>query len=146
MEKTATFYFDMDGTIADLYGIPDWLTHLQAGDSLPYRAAPPMVDVERLTKAIQSLKIKGYRFGVISWLSKNGSRSYNVKVRAAKVRWLNKYFPGLFDEIHIVKYGTPKFKFKKQGCDFLFDDEEKNRIDWNGRAYTEKEIFSQLEW
>lgn len=31
IEKTINF--DMDGTIADLYGVENWLEYLQAGDS-----------------------------------------------------------------------------------------------------------------
>ena len=143
-----TFWFDMDGTLADLYGEDEWLAHLCAENTQPYRSARPLVDTKRLAQAMLYLMAEGYRFGVISWTSKNGSPEYNKRVRSAKVRWLERYFPGLFDEVHIVKYGTPKSKFARQG-DWLFDDEERNRKEWRekiGQVKTEREIFSSLEW
>ena len=150
MNEKPIFYFDMDGTIADLYGVENWLAYLQNEDSLPYRAAAPLVDVERLCSVINLLKAEGYRFGVISWLSRSGSRAYNARVRSAKLRWLRRYFPEIFDEIHIVKYGTPKSTYASQKNAWLFDDERKNREEWRentkGRACTEKEIFEMLEW
>ena len=36
-------YFDMDGTIADLYGVTDWLPMLMNSGSTPYRVAQPML-------------------------------------------------------------------------------------------------------
>ena len=39
-------YFDMDGTIADLYGVENWLEYLRAENPAPYRAAAPMLDME----------------------------------------------------------------------------------------------------
>ena len=141
-----TFYFDMDGTIADLYGVEGWLSDLENERVRPYAEARPLVDCERLIKAIMFLKAEGYRFSIISWASKNGSVEYRKEIRKAKVEWIRKYFPNCFDEIHVVKYGTPKhWVAKDKGI--LFDDEEKNRTKWNkGRSYKETEIFAQLEW
>jgi len=141
-----TFYFDMDGTIADLYGVENWLNYLQQENTLPYRQAQLLVDNQKLIEAIKRLKKKDYRFGVISWLSKSGSSKYNARVRSAKIHWLKKNFPNIFDEIHIVKYGTEKIKFKKSDFDFLFDDEEHNRTTWGERAYFPGEMFERLEW
>ena len=38
---TTTIFFDMDGTIADLYGVENWLDYLIASDVLPYEIAKP---------------------------------------------------------------------------------------------------------
>ncbi len=130
-----TYYFDMDGTIADLYGVENWLNFLENGSSYPYAAALPLVDPENFCAAALELKAKGINFGIISWTAKNGTKSYNKAVREAKRAWLDNYFPGIFTEIHIVKYGTPKFSVKKDEG-ILFDDEEKNRLKWKGRAFT----------
>lgn len=141
-----TFYFDMDGTIADLYGVEGWLSDLENENVRPYAEARPLVDCERLIQAIMFLKAEGYRFSIISWSSKNGSSEYRKEIRKAKVAWINKYFPDCFDEIHVVKYGTPKHWIAKDRG-ILFDDEEKNRTSWNkGRSYKETQIFTQLEW
>ena len=40
--------FDMDGTIADLYGVKGWLEYLQAENPWPYLAARPMCDMDAL--------------------------------------------------------------------------------------------------
>lgn len=141
-----TFYFDMDGTIADLYGVEGWLSDLENESVRPYAEARPLVDCKRLIKAIMFLKAEGYRFSIISWASKNGSAEYRKEIRKTKVEWIRKYFPNCFDEIHVVKYGTPKHWIAKDKG-ILFDDEEKNRTKWNkGRSYKETEIFTQLEW
>ena len=136
----------MDGTIADLYGVENWLEDLENERVRPYVEARPLVDCERLINAIMFLKAEGYRFSIISWASKNGSAEYRKEIRKAKVEWINKYFPNCFEEIHVVKYGTPKHWIAKDRG-ILFDDEEKNRIKWNkGRSHRETEIFAQLEW
>lgn len=124
-----TFFFDMDGTIANLYAVENWLPKLRASDPSPYADAAPMCDMHELTRLCQMLQYLGYRVGIISWCSKCGTKEYNSAVRHAKRDWLKENFPVKFDEIHIVKYGTPKSKFCGEG-DVLFDDEFPNRLDW----------------
>ena len=36
-------WFDMDGTIADLYGVENWLEMLIAEDPTPYAVAKPLL-------------------------------------------------------------------------------------------------------
>ena len=43
-----TIYFDMDGTIADLYNVENWLPKLRAEDASPYIEAEIMVDASEL--------------------------------------------------------------------------------------------------
>ena len=139
-----TYYFDMDGTIADFYSVEGWLDDLISEKVRPYAEAKPLVNPENLKKIIEKLKAEGYNFGIISWTSKNGSKDFNKKVRKTKIEWLNKYFPDCFSEIHIIKYGTPKYKVAKNHG-ILFDDEEGNRIKWNkGESFSEKDIFTVL--
>ena len=139
-----TYYFDMDGTIADLYGIENWLDYLLEEDTYPYEKALPLVDCEKLRKIMEKKKLEGYNFGIISWTSKKGTKEYNKKVRKSKLAWLEKYFPDCFSEIHIIKYGTPKhWVAKNHGI--LFDDEIENREKWNqGESFSEKDIFTIL--
>lgn len=139
-----TYYFDMDGTIADFYSVEGWLNDLISEKVRPYAEAKPLVNPENLKKIIEKLKAEGYNFGIISWTSKNGSKDFNKKVRKTKIEWLNKYFPDCFSEIHIIKYGTPKYKVAKNHG-ILFDDEIGNREKWNkGESFSEKEIFRVL--
>lgn len=121
--------FDMDGTIADLYSVNNWLDKLRAFDETPYKNAKPLYDMEILNTLLNKLKQNGYKIVVTSWLSKNSNKEYDKKVRQAKKEWLNKYnFP--FDEIHLVKYGTPKAYCTKGKANFqiLVDDNSEVRL------------------
>lgn len=137
MEKT--IYFDMDGTIADLYGVDNWLPMLVAEDVTPYAIAKPMVDTEELTKTLKELKMNDYKIGIVSWLSKSGTEEYNNAVRNTKKDWLKKYIGVEIDEMHIVKYGTRKDYIVKNKMGILFDDEEPNRNHWKGLAINPQE-------
>ena len=143
---TTTIFFDMDGTIADLYGVENWLDYLIASDALPYEIAKPLIRLNALARILNRLQKQGYKVGVISWLAKNGNTAYDEKVTRAKKEWLKKHLASVnFDEIHIVKYGTPKQTFAKTENDILFDDEEKNRNDWTGKAFDVNEIIEILK-
>ena len=140
-----TIWFDMDGTIADLYGVENWLPMLRASDPAPYMLAKPLVRLSALARVLNRLQAEGYEIGVISWLSKTGTPRYNAEVTAAKYAWLAKHLPSVdFDEIHIVPYGTPKQIFAKPN-DILFDDEERNRNDWTGTAFDVNNIMGVLK-
>lgn len=142
---TTTIFFDMDGTIADLYGVENWLDYLIASDALPYEIAKPLIRLNALARILNRLQKQGYKVGVISWLAKNSNTAYDEKVTRAKKEWLKKHLASVnFDEIHIVKYGTPKQTFAKTENDILFDDEEKNRNDWTGKAFDVNEIIEIL--
>ena len=128
-----TIYFDMDGTIADLYGVTDWLPKLREEDTTPYSAAKSLVDKIEFVKKVLTLQKSGVKFGVISWTSKGGSDSYNKRVAKAKKNWLSENFPEIvLDEIHIIKYGTRKDYIAKDKFGFLFDDDETVRNNWRG--------------
>ena len=143
---TTTIFFDMDGTIADLYGVENWLDYLIASDALPYEIAKPLIRLNALARILNKLQKQGYKVGVISWLAKNSNTAYDEKVTRAKKEWLKKHLASVnFDEIHIVKYGTPKQTFAKTENDILFDDEEKNRNDWTGKAFDVNEIIKILK-
>lgn len=141
-----TIYFDMDGTIADLYGVNGWLDYLIAKDSTPYEIAKPLVRLSLLARYLNELQRKGYRIGIISWLAKNSNADFDKAVTEAKMKWLKTHLASVqFDEINIVAYGTPKEMFSKSKRDILFDDETPNRKKWNGEAFNEKMIFEILK-
>lgn len=141
-----TIFFDMDGTIADLYGVEGWLDMLIASDTLPYEIAKPLVRLSALARILNNLQKKGYRIGIISWLSKNGTEDYNNKVTIAKEKWLKTHLSSVnFDEINIVNYGTPKESFIHTENDILFDDELKNRENWTGKAFDVDNILNILK-
>lgn len=138
-------YFDMDGTIANLYGVENWLASLEAEQTKPYREAKPLVNMRELGRELKRLQSVGYTIGVISWLSKCGSDSYNARVTETKKKWLARHLGAVeFDEIHIVRYGTPKSTFASGVNAILFDDEERNRNEWCGTAYDVNNILEIL--
>ena len=134
MEKK--IYFDCDGTFVDLYGVENWLDYLINSNPYPYMVAKPLVNLSYMARLIHKAQKEGYKVGIISWLSKSGNEDYDRLVTTAKNEWLKKHLPSVtFDEIHIVKYGTSKASL---GNGILFDDEEKNRKEWeekSGEAY-----------
>ena len=127
-----TLVFDMDGTIADFYGVNGWLDYLKAENTTPYEIAKPLYNMVYLVALLTILKNQGWKIVVTTWLAKNGTKEYNDRTRKAKLEWLEKYnFP--YDEIHLVKYGTTKANCTRKigGYQILIDDNEKVRNGWN---------------
>ena len=85
-----TIWFDMDGTIADLYGVEGWLDMLIASDATPYEIAKPLLRLATLARTLNQLQRKGYKIGIISWLAKNSTAEYDKAVATAKEKWLRK--------------------------------------------------------
>ena len=140
-----TINFDLDGTIADLYGVENWLEYLVNENPYPYKTAAPLLRLCTLARKLNALQREGYDIAVISWLSKNSSAEYDELVTAAKLAWLSEHLPSVkWNEIHIVPYGTPKQNFCNSPLDILFDDEERNRNNWTGRAYDAENILEIL--
>lgn len=137
--------FDMDGTIADLYGVKNWLDYLLQEDETPYLQAKTLLNMNILARLLNKLQKKGYQIGIVSWLSKNSTSNYDTKVTAAKKAWLAKHLHSVhFDFIEIVKYGTPKSFAATDHNDILFDDELPNREEWTGKAYDVHNIIEVL--
>ena len=130
--ETKVLVFDMDGTIADLYGVENWLADLRSENPRPYIVARPMYDMDNLTLTLELLQILGWKIVVTSWLAKGSTKAYDEEVRKAKREWLEKYnFP--FDEIHLVKYGTTKANCTRKlgGYQILVDDNAEVRKGWH---------------
>ena len=141
-----TIWFDMDGTIADLYGVEGWLDMLIAKDALPYEIAKPLIRLNALARVLNRLQKQGYKIGIISWLAKNSTAEYDKAVAEAKEKWLKNHLASVvFDEINIVEYGTPKENFAKSENDILFDDEKRNRDTWTGKAFDVDSIIEILK-
>jgi hypothetical protein len=136
----------MDGTIANLYGVEGWLDNLINEDVRPYREAEVLLNMNVLARRLNKLQRAGHEIVVISWLSKCGSENYNDRVTETKKAWLKKHLGSVkFDEINIVKYGTPKEQFARTSADVLFDDEDKNRANWTGTAFDVDNIMAILK-
>lgn len=131
MEMFKALVFDMDGTIADLYGVENWLNDLRTENTRPYEIAEPLYNMDELTAVLHKVKENGWTIIITTWLAKEGSKAYNKATAKVKKEWLAKYnFPA--DEIHCVKYGTTKADCtrKKGGFQILIDDNKKVRDGW----------------
>lgn len=123
--------FDMDGTIADLYGVKGWLNDLHNENPRPYIEAKPMWDMRKLAEILTALNVE---IRVITWLSKDSSDEYKDVVRKAKLDWLKAQgFP--FDKFHGVQYGATKADsvrkyLAEDETAILFDDNAKVRSGW----------------
>ena len=141
-----TINFDMDGTIANLYGQENWLHDLTHHIANPYRNAEPMLKMNILARYLNKLQKEGYKIAIISWLSKDSNAEYDKAVTQAKLDWLDEHLASVnFDEINIVPYGTDKATFAKTDLDILFDDEIGNRNAWSGKAYGVDDIIGVLK-
>lgn len=124
----------MDGTIADLYAVENWLEMLRAYNARPYEIAEPMWDMVELNMVLAELKANGYEIAIITWLSKDSTAEYDNAVRLAKKQWLEDM--GFeYDYFHGVKYGTTKANTIRRYMDgyenaILIDDNDKVRNGW----------------
>lgn len=139
-------WFDLDGTLADLYGVPNWLPMLEAENELPYIVAKPLVNMSRLARMLNKLQRQGHEIYVVSWLSKHSSPEYGKKVAVAKLQWLKTHLHSVqWNNVLIVKYGTNKWDYFGSTDAILFDDEQRNRDQWlNHMAYEPEKIFEIL--
>ena len=125
----------MDGTLASLYSVPDWLDLLRAYDPLPYKIAAPMWDMARLTGLLRQFQKEGIEVNIVTWLSMESTPEYDRATREAKKEWLDRYnFP--YDHFHGVKYGATKANsVRKRLHDgdeaILIDDNAKVREGWH---------------
>ena len=138
--------FDMDGTIADLYNVENWLDMLRANNPTPYIIAKPIYDTFSLNNLLDILKAQGWKIAVVSWVSKNCDDDFKKVIKTAKTDWLNRYnFP--YDELHFIKYGATKANCvrKFDGRKVLVDDNEKVLKGWKGETINANEnILKQL--
>lgn len=140
--SNATIYFDLDGTIADLYGFDGWLDCLQNEQTTPYTEAGLLVDGEQFRNFLAAGRAAGVLFGVISWCAKNASKDYRKAIRRARIDWLKKNnLLQCFSELHVVRYGTPKNRAAKNRTGVLVDDELQR---WNVERLVTADNFRNI--
>lgn len=133
-------WFDMDGTIADFYGVDGWLNYLKKEDTKPYKEAKTLGNANQIARYMNKLTRAGHSINIISWCSKSGTEEFNARVTKVKLNWLEKHFKSVkFGKILIVPYGTNKKECAGNGI--LFDDEERNRTNWGIGAFNPSDII-----
>ena len=140
-----TIWLDMDGTMADLYGVENWLEMLTAHNPRPYAVAKPLVRMATLARLLNNRQRDGFRVCVISALAKNTTNAYDTAVMKAKLTWLKKHLPSVrFDEIRFVPYTYIKNN-ANNGNDILFDDEARHLEAWTGEAINARDLLNGLK-
>ena len=138
-------WLDMDGTIANLYAVKDWLPMLRAYDPTPYASAKPLVNMSLLARLLNSRQREGFKICIISALSKESTSEYDIAVKQAKTQWLKQHLPSVnFDEIKFVPYTYEK-NLVNEGEDVLFDDEQRHLTAWTGTAIHASNILQGLK-
>ena len=138
-------WFDMDGTIADLYGVENWLEMLIVHDETPYAIAKPIVNLSVLARLMNKVQRKGFEICIVSALAKDSTAEYDEKVRNAKIKWLANHLKSVhFDEIRFVPYWYTKNDVNT-GTDVLFDDEERHLEKWTGTAVHASKMIETLK-
>lgn len=144
----STIYFDMDGTIADFYSVPNWLDYLDRQDTTPYEIAKPMFNFSAFARLLHRVQAKGHRIGIISALSRSGDDIFHNHIQEAKRKWLAQHLPSVaWNEIIFVPYGSNKNEstpIPTNHNKVLFDDEAKNRAEWQGLALSQENLLDEL--
>lgn len=115
-------YFDMDGTVYDLYNVPQWLELLRSEQEQAFSLGKPLVDMKALAIVCNELINGGWQIGVITWLPMQASADYNDRCTKVKKEWQEKHMPYV-SQFHAQIYGVPKQKaVKKSKTMVLVDD------------------------
>lgn len=138
---------DMDGTLADLYGVPGWLDAIRHENTAPYEDAAPLCDMGNLALALGKAIASGIRVEVITWgPGGDTSRAYQDSVGRAKRAWLDREGMGGIP-MRYKPFQTPK----RDGVDgraILIDDDPRAREDWqasgDGPAIEPRDVVRQI--
>lgn len=130
--RTKQLWFDMDGTVADLYGSEGWLDKLRAEEPGVYDDLRPLYDPEKLRAVCLTLMGQGWQLGIITWLGMGASDEYEERSTEEKKLWRDKYMPYI-TEFHAQRYGTPKqyAPARRAGIMILVDDNKDVREMWD---------------
>lgn len=130
-----TVYFDMDGTLADLYGVHDVFKRLDNNDASVYLEAEPIL---KYVNMLRSFKEMGYYVGIIT----AGSRfppntpeavrdKMNEETAENKQQWLDEQGLSPFiDSFQFIPYGVSKYEVAKDKTGILVDDDDRVLSTW----------------
>ena len=136
MAKKITVYLDMDGTIADLYGIANWLDRLHNEDETIFTECAPLITEKELLKRFPAEK---YEIKILSMTPLGATDEYCENVANQKSAWLDRYFPTLTKRIY-KKYGHNK-NLKGSASAILVDDSAPIRATFRGTALNPADLW-----
>ena len=144
-------YFDMDGTLVDLYSVDNWMEKLRNYDVSPYIEAKALMNMQALAHRLNKLQAHGCTIGIISWSSKVSTPEFDKAVAEAKMAWLKKHLASVhFDEVIISPYGKKKHKLVAGSGGYIFEDNATIRKEWirnrpEGWAFSQNAILEVLD-
>ena len=127
-------YFDLDGTVYDLYNMENWLERIQKEDPNVFLDGNAIYSKPQMEIMAETLQKAGYEIGVITWLPMNASVEYMIDCISTKRQWVKENMPFVDGrDFHALPYGTPKqnARIKKRREMLLFDDNNEVREMWN---------------
>ena len=121
-------YFDMDGTLADLYGVTNVFKRLDALDANVYSEAKP---IDKYINMLKEFKHMGYKVIILSCLGMISDKQFDKDTVHNKGVWLDKYVGKEYIDERIY---IPNTKHKEQYINeygILVDDDDKVLVNWN---------------
>ena len=130
--KDIIIYFDLDGTVYDLYHVPNWLEKLRGHKPRVFKEGQVMFDKDFYTICEDLRDMFNVKFGVITLLPRESTNRYNNQVIHTKLDWIKKHLPFVdMSLVHIIESQEDKHKYAKPNCrTYLIDDNENNCKAW----------------
>ena len=127
--KKQIVYLDMDGTIANLYGIKNWLEQLENEVEGLFLNCEPFLTENELKNYFPT---EEFELRICSMTPLNATKEYCQVVIKEKNEWLDKYFPSITHRVYMA-YGHNK-NLKNSVNHILIDDNETIRNSYKGLA------------
>lgn len=121
-------YFDMDGTISDLYGVSNIFNRLDSLDASVYYEAKPINKYIDMLKEFHNM---GYKVIILSCLGMISEKQFDIDTINNKNKWLDEYVGDKYIDERIY---LPYTKHKEQYITeygILVDDDDKVLMNWN---------------
>lgn len=120
---TTKIYFDLDGTVYDLYNIENWELKLRSENADVFNEGNFIGDYAKFIAVCAELIKKGVQFGVITWLPMQATEEYERECAEVKREWVKKFIP-FVTEFTVQTYGIPKQNaiIKRAKRMYLLDD------------------------
>ena len=116
-------FFDLDGTVYNLYQISGWKEKLENENPEVFREGSFIGNYPEFMAICHKLLERGIQFGVITWLPMQASEEYEKECAEVKREWVKKFMP-FVTEFTAQAYGIPKQNaiIKRAKRMYLLDD------------------------
>lgn len=122
-------YFDMDGTIADLYGVSNCFKRLDNMDATVYSEAKP---IDKYINMLKEFHTMGYKVIILSALGMVSSKRFDKDTIRNKGIWLDTYVGKEYiDERIYIPNTKHKELYQLFGKGILVDDDDRVLMNWD---------------